>query len=103
MAINEERGAPAYLARPGYVLREVAGEYLLIPVIMQEDLRTQMAVLNESGKFLWEQLQQERTMDQLQDAMTEKYDVTPEKAREDIEEFVTMLRKHQLIAEKGGR
>lgn len=92
-----------YLGRSGYVVREVAGEYLLIPVTAQEDLPGQMAVLNETGKFLWEQLQAEKTMEQLLAAMTEEYEVSREQARADIEEFVTMLRQHQLLAEKGGR
>ena len=42
-------------------------------------------------------------MEQLLAAMTEEYDVSPEEARADIEEFVKMLREHQLMAEKGGR
>lgn len=92
-----------YLGRSGYVVREVAGEFLLIPVTAQEDLPGQMAVMNETGAFLWEQLQQERTMEQLLMAMMSEYDVSREEARADIEEFVTMLKKHQLIAEKGGR
>ena len=92
-----------YLGRSGYVVREVAGEFLLIPVTAQEDQPGQMAVMNETGKFLWEQLQEEKTMEQLLAAMTEEYDVSPEEARADIEEFVRMLREHQLMAEKGGR
>ena len=92
-----------YLGRSGYVVREVAGEFLLIPVAAQEDLPGQMAVMNETGKFLWEQLQEEKTPEQLLAAMTEEYQVSREEARADIEEFLTMLRQHQLLAEKGGK
>ena len=102
MVTVEEHDAPAYRVRPGYVVREVAGEYLLIPVIMQEDLAAQMAVLNESGKFLWEQLQQEKTVADLIAAMTEEYDVSPEEAREDILEFINLLQRNKLVQESGG-
>ena len=101
-AVAEERNA-LYLVRPGYVVREVAGEFLLIPVTAQEDRPGQMAVMNETGKFLWEQLQEEKTMEQLLAAMTEEYEVSRGEARGDIEEFLTMLREHQLMAEKGGK
>ena len=92
-----------YLGRSGYVVREVAGEYLLIPVTAQENLPGQMAVMNDTGAFLWEQLREAKTLEQLADAMMSEYDVSREEARADIEEFIKMLMDHQLLAEKGGR
>lgn len=96
MAAAEEA---VYLGRSGYVVREVAGDFLLIPVTAQEDLPGQMAVMNETGSFLWEQLQEPKTLEQLLEAMMSEYDVSREEARTDIEEFVSMLKEHQLIAE----
>ena len=92
-----EKPLPRYKARSGYVVREIAGEYLLIPVRMQEDEGSQIAVLNETGKFLWEQLVEECTEAELVNALTEEYQVTGEEARTDIQEFLEKLKKCKLL------
>ena len=84
-------------ARSGYVLREIAGEYLLIPVELADGSQSQMAVLNEIGAFLWELLQEARTVDTMAKAITEEYEVSPEEAEADICEFLDHLAHHQLL------
>jgi len=84
-------------ARSGYVLREIAGEYLLIPVELEDGSQSQMAVLNQVGKFLWELLQGEQTVDTMADAITEEYEVSREEAEADICEFLDHLSQHQLL------
>lgn len=102
MITAEEKAAPQYQSRPGYVVREVAGEYLLIPVLMQEDPETRIAVLNETGKFLWEQLKTPCSAEQLTAAMTEEYQVSGEQARADIMEFINSMQANKLVQESGG-
>lgn len=84
-------------ARSGYVLREIAGEYLLIPVELADGSQSQMAVLNEVGSFLWELLQEEQTVDTMLQALTGEYEVTREEAEADICEFLDHLSQHQLL------
>lgn len=84
-------------ARSGYVLRDIAGEYLLIPVELEDGSQSQMAVLNEVGKFLWELLQGEQTVDSLAQAVTGEYEVSREEAEADICEFLDLLSHHQLL------
>ena len=92
-----EKSLPRYKARSGYVVREIAGEYLLIPVKMQEGEGSQIAVLNDTGKFLWEQLVVERTEEELIKTVTEEYRVTEEEAQVDIREFLQKLKKSNLL------
>ena len=84
-------------ARSGYVLRDIAGEYLLIPVELEDGSQSQMAVLNEVGKFLWEKLQEEQTVDTMANAVTGEYEVSREEAEADICEFLDHLSQHQLL------
>lgn len=61
-----------YRANTHYVYRKIAGESVLIP---SGDLPGNvMVTLNASGAFLWEQLQQPRTMDELIAAARAVYD-----------------------------
>lgn len=91
---NESR---RYQVKSGYILREIAGEYLAIPVELAGDDELHMAVLNEQGKFLWEQLLQPKTLPQLTCAMTDCYEVSEEEARADIMEFINHLSENQLL------
>ena len=89
-----------YKAKSGYVLREIMGDYLLIPVSMDSGAMSQVATLNDGGKFLWEQLQQERTIAELVAAMTQVYEVSEEEAHADILEFVNKLQANLLCTEE---
>lgn len=86
-----------YRVKSGFMLREIAGEYLAIPVELASTDESCMAVLNEQGKFLWEQLMETKTLSQLIAAMTECYEVSEEEARADIIEFVNLLSDNQLL------
>ena len=88
-----------YQASPGYVVREIAGEFLLIPVQMREDAEDQIAILNETGKFLWERLQDGSTVAGLLQAMMAEYQVSEEEALADVQEFLSNLKKCKLLKE----
>lgn len=94
---SDKNGSVLYRVKSGYVLREIAGEYLAIPVSVQDGAESQIAVLNESGKFLWEQMQQERCFTELLKEMTDYFDVTEAEAEEDIREFLIHLSQYNLI------
>lgn len=86
-----------FRAKPNYVLREIAGEFLLIPIAMEENDQSQIAILSESGKFLWTKLQQDHSIDELVQAMTDEYDVSAEVAYSDILEFLNQLQNYFLL------
>lgn len=86
-----------YRTKPGFALREVCGEWLTIPVALAPEEASRMAVLNEEGKFLWEQLQDFISLDGLVAAMTEEYEVSPGQAREDILDYLRVMDQHALL------
>ena len=79
------------------ILREIAGENILIPVGATA-LRIQgMISLTESGVLLWNRLQTECTEEDLVDAVLEEYDVDRETAEADVQAFLNQLRALELL------
>ena len=74
-----------------YVLREIAGDYIIIPVGTTVFEFNGLITVNEVGVFLWKMLQKEVTMEELVQGVLKEYDVEEEVARNDIEEFVEKL------------
>lgn len=79
------------------ILREIAGENILIPVGATA-LRIQgMISLTESGVLLWNRLQTECTEEDLVDAVLGEYDVDRETAEADVQAFLNQLRTLELL------
>ena len=86
-----------YQVVSGYVLREFLEEYLLIPVDALNAQNTNMGILNATGQFLWQQLQQARTEKELTAALCSAFDVDEQAAAEDVQEFLDLLSNHHCI------
>ncbi len=54
---------------------------------------------NETAAFLLEQLKKEKTEEELVQALLAQYEVTEEKAREDVKVFVETIEKAGMLAE----
>lgn len=75
-----------------FVLRKVADSYVVVPVnSLTLDFNGVMN-LNETGAFLFEQLQNGIEKEQLVCKMLDEYDVTEEKASADIDAFINKLK-----------
>ena len=76
--------------KKGFVLRDVCGR----KAIMGEGLGaidfSKIVALNKSAAWLWEQAQEmgDFTIEALTEKLCDKYDVTPEEARQDVLEIV---------------
>ncbi|MDD7194260.1 MAG: PqqD family protein [Clostridiaceae bacterium] len=85
-----------YCIKPGYLMREIAGEYLAVPTDAQNG-SGHIVILNIVSKLLWEELQTEKTLDELVKAVTAEFEVSPEEAAEDIADFIKQLEENNLI------
>ena len=74
-----------------FVLSEVAGTKVLVPIGDAAVTFPGMVTMNGAGTLIWEQLAQEKTLEQLAEAMVEHYAVDLETARADAEAFVNKL------------
>ncbi len=83
--------------KPGFILRNVAGETIALPTQGTADM-DMMITLNETGSFLWEQLQQEKEPQELVEALLTEYDVDAETARQAVDSFVAKLKENDFLA-----
>ena len=84
--------------KDGFVLGEIAGECVVLTSGDQLDLNI-MTTLNETGRFLWEHLQEEPTVEKVVDAVLAEYDVSREDATRAVEGFVKKLRENHFLEE----
>lgn len=84
---------------PDFLLRQVAGKMVLVPVGRAARTFPGMVDLNAVGKFIWEQLSKEQTMQSLVTAITDHYEVDPERAEVDVQAFVDRLRSVGAVIE----
>lgn len=80
-----------------FVLREIAGDYIIIPTGKTVLEFNGLITVNEVGVTLWNMLQEEVTVDQLVQGVLTEYDVDEEVAREDIQEFLDTLDKGGIL------
>ena len=83
--------------KDGFVLRNICGEYVVVAIGKQTLDFKGLIKLNETGAFLWEQLQTDRTLEELQTAMLKEYDIDAATAAADIEAFMQSLTKAELL------
>ena len=74
-----------------FVLREIAGDYIIIPTGKTVLDFNGLITVNEVGASRWNMLQEEVSLDDLVNGILNEYDVEEEIAREDIQEFLTSL------------
>jgi len=82
-----------------FLLRQVAGRQVVVPLGKAAVDFPGMLTLNDSGVFLWELLAQEQTEESLAEAMCGRYQVTEQVAREDIAAFLGKLRSVGAVTE----
>ena len=81
--------------KEGFLLRQVAGETVVIPTGETMDLNM-MITLNETGTFLWEKMQEETTEEALTAALLAEYDVDEKTAAEAVSGFVAKLNENGI-------
>lgn len=74
-----------------YVLRQVAGAWVVLPLGEAAVNFSGMLKLNDSGVMLWRILEQGGGKDALVDALTGEYNVSRNQAEADVEEFLNVL------------
>lgn len=85
--------------KDGYLLREVAGQHVVLPVGEDLDMNV-MITLNETGAFLWKQLEAETTKEQLVAAVLAEYDISEEAAGHHIDQFIAKLEAQDFLEDR---
>ena len=82
-----------------FVLRQIAGDYVILPTGSTTLQFNGMITVNEQGAFLWERLSRGASLDEIVEAMLDEYDVDRNTAFDDVMEFLQILRKSKLLRE----
>lgn len=80
-----------------FVLREIAGDYVIIPTGKTALTFNGLITVNEVGAELWKMLQSDVTFEDLTQGILDIYDVDEETAKEDIREFLDTLEKGGVL------
>lgn len=81
------------------VLREIAGQYIIVPIMERVKEVPSMVYIFSSAAYLWQHMEgREFTLDELVDLIISKYkNVTREKAQEDIITFLQILARNNIL------
>ena len=81
------------------VLREIAGQYVIVPVMERVKDVQSMVYISSSAAYLWQYMEgKDFTLDELVDLILAKYkNVTREKAQEDIIAFLQILARNNIM------
>lgn len=83
--------------KEGFILRNVAGQNVVVPVGSTTLNFNAAITLNETAAFLWKQLESEKTEQELLTALTDEYEIDSVSAKSDITVFLNVLREHEII------
>ena len=81
-----------------FMLREIAGEYIVVPTGQAVFQFTGLITVNEVGAFLWSLLQkQECTLEYLTQMLCQEYEVEEQCGKKDVSEFLEALKSRGVL------
>lgn len=83
--------------KEGFILREVAGNYIVVAVGSMVKEFNGVINLNETGAFLWKVLEKGATEEDLKNALLAEYDVDEATALQGVKLFVSKIREAKLL------
>lgn len=86
-----------YKVKDGFVVRKIGSQMMAVPVGQRTSGFHGMIALTESGVLLWQALVGGAEPETLTNLLLEQYEVTPERARADVEAFLQGLREQGAL------
>ena len=77
--------------KEGFLLRQVAGNTVVVPIGDEAVEFNGVITINESGKFIWELMQEGIEKEELLEKFMKEYSLSEEEAKEDIRAFIQIL------------
>ena len=92
----ELSGTARLRRQEGVILRHVAGEHMLVPAVTREIDLDSLFLLNATGVAVWEQLDGQRTVQDLGVLAAQAASLAPEIATADVARFLSSLLARNL-------
>ena len=82
---------------PSVVTRKTGNEYVLVPITNNIADMNSVYTLNETGAFIWEQIDGKRNVEDIISSLTEEFDIDNKNAEADVFAFIDNLRRYLII------
>lgn len=80
-----------------FTLREIAGEYILVPVGKTALTFNGLVTVNEVGALIWGMLEKGSDVSTIVNGILDEYDVDEQTATADVLEFISYLKSNNII------
>lgn len=85
--------------KDGFMLREIAGQWIVVPIGARVVEFNGIITLNETGAFIWKCLEEGKSKSDALESMLKEYDIDQATAQIDMEEFIESMKENNLFAE----
>lgn len=75
-----------------FIAREIAGEYVMMPVGKTAHKFNGLILANEVSAFIWEHIECVKNLDELVTLICKEFDVSYEEAWKDTTEFISQMK-----------
>lgn len=96
---TSEMSEKRYIANPNFLLREISGEYVLVPIGDVGELSNSVISLNDSCRFIWQQFLTSKTIVEVVNEAKKEYDDPSGQMEQEIYECVAAYVQHGLLQE----
>lgn len=84
--------------KKGFIVKEIAGEYVVVALGAASKVFNGIIKLNESGKLIWEMIADGKERNQIVDAMLDQYTgVDRETVESDVDKFIAILEGANIL------
>lgn len=83
----------------GFALKTIADNNVVVPTGTNTVSFRSIISLNETGAFIWKQLERDNSEESVVNALVKEYDIDEETARSDVKDFVEAMRSANLLDE----
>lgn len=97
--IGYEQAKKRYRIHPDFALREIAGEYAIVPLGETQFFTNAMMTPNKTAAFLWQAFSEPSTEEDVVMRALERFDGAEADIRRDVEMFMKETMKRQALVE----
>ena len=89
-----------YVPSKDVVAREIEGELIIVPIVAGiGDIEDELYTLNETGKAIWNNLDGQRSLNQIIEDLSQQFEAQSDSIKTDIAGFVEELLKRKMLVE----
>lgn len=85
--------------KENYILQKIGDEHIIVPISTEVTNLNGILVLNKTAVFIWEELKEEKTREELVKSLEIKYEIDKDTASKDVDDFIKELFSKSMITE----